>query len=105
MVTPVREVLARGIHRWGLEPAARLAEARRRWNALVGASLAEVSAPVGVRGKTLLVGVTHSAAGQEIRLRRAAILAGLAGKGGGGAFDDVRVVTRRRLGRPGARSG
>jgi len=100
MVVPIREVLARKAAGWGLEPAVRLADARRNWKALVGAKLVEVSAPVGIRGKTLLVGVTHSAAAQEIRLRRGAILAGLNGPGGAPGLEEIRVVPRRRLGTP-----
>lgn len=97
MVVPIRDILAREAARWGLEPAARLAEARRRWGAVVGEKLAEASAPVAVRGRTLVVGVTHSTAGQEIRLRRAAIVAALNGKSAKPVLDDIRVVARRRL--------
>ncbi len=97
MVTPIRDILKRVARAWGVEPAANLALARRVWVEIVGADLARISAPVTVRGKTLLVGVTHPAAGQEVRLRRAAILAALAREVGEGAVVDVQVVSRRRL--------
>ena len=103
MVTPIREILARAAEGWGLEPAARLAHARQVWGALVGPELAHISAPVAIRGKTLLVGVTHPTAGQEVRLRRTAILAGLATGFGKRVLEEIHPVPRRRL--PGRGSG
>ena len=97
MVTPIREILARAAGGWGLEPAARLAHARRVWGALVGPELAQASAPVAIRGKTLLVGVTHPTVGQEVRLRRTAILARLAIELGKRALEEIHPVPRRRL--------
>lgn len=97
MVTPIRDILARAAGGWGLEPAAWLAHARRVWSALVGPELAHTSAPVAIRGKTLLVGVTHPTAGQEVRLRRTAILAGLATELGKPALEEIHPVPRRRL--------
>ena len=97
MVTPIREILARAAGGWGLEPAARLAHARRVWGTLVGPELAHTSAPVAIRGKTLLVGVTHPTVGQEVRLRRTAILAGLAIELGKRVLEEIHPVPRRRL--------
>lgn len=97
MVTPIREILARAAAGWGLEPAARLAHARRVWGALVGPEMADASAPVAIRGKTLLVGVTHPTVGQEVRLRRTAILAGLATELGKRVLEEIHPVPRRRL--------
>lgn len=103
MVTPIREILARAAGGWGLEPAARLAHARRVWSALVGPKLAHISAPVAIRGKTLLVGVTHPTAGQEVRLQRTAILVGLATELGKQYLEEIHPVPRRRL--PGREPG
>ena len=101
MVTPIREILARAVGGWGLEPAVRLAHARRVWGAIVGPTLAKISAPVAIHGKTLLVGVTHPTAGQDVRLRRSNILAALAAESEKPTLDDIRIVPRRRL--PGQR--
>ncbi|MBI3998203.1 MAG: DUF721 domain-containing protein [Armatimonadetes bacterium] len=97
MVTPVRTILKAVTQTWGLERAARLAAAAEHWAGVVGPVLAERSAPVGLRGDTLLVGVIHSTVGQEIRLRRTAITRKLAAILGQGAVRDVTVVPRRRL--------
>ncbi len=97
MVTPLRDILKSAVRAWGLEPAARLALAQAAWPRIVGPALVEVSAPVAVRGARLLVGVTHPAAGQEVRLRRTAIVAALARELGEAAISDVVPVARRRL--------
>ena len=62
MVTPLRDILKSAARQWGLEPAARLAHARRIWHEIVGPGLAAVSAPVGIRGRCLRVGVINPAA-------------------------------------------
>lgn len=103
MVVPIKEVLRAAARALGIEPALHLATARDLWPRVVGQSLAGVSAPVTLRGKRLLVGVTHEAAGNEIRLRRAEILAALARELGAGAISDVAPVARRRL--PGREPG
>lgn len=100
MVTPIRAILKSAARAWGLEPAAHLAGARAVWLAIVGPDLAAHSAPVGVRGKRLLVGVTHPAAGQEIRLRSGVIIQALARELGEGAIAEVLPVPRRTLHRP-----
>lgn len=103
MVTSIREILKRTARAWGLQPAAHLALARQMWPEVVGPELAKLSAPVTVRGKALLIGVTHPVAGQEIRLRQARILAALTREIGEGELTKVLVVARRRL--PGPRGG
>jgi hypothetical protein len=75
-----------------------LAHARRVWATLVGPELAKVSRPVAIQRKVLLIGVTHQVAGQDVKLRRAAILAALAAEFGEAVVEDVRPVPRRRLG-------
>ena len=97
MVTPIREILKTAARAWGIEPAARLALAQLAWRRIVGQALAESSAPVALRGQTLLVGVTHPTAGQEMRLRRGAILKALARELREDAVTDVVPVARRRL--------
>ncbi len=97
MVTPVRDILKSAVRAWGLEPAARLASAQAAWPRVVGSALAGVSAPVALRGARLLVGVTHPTAGQEVRLRRAAILTALTRELGEAVVGDVVPVARRRL--------
>lgn len=103
MVTPIREILKRTARAWGLEAAAHLVSARQMWPEVVGPELAKLSAPVTVRGKTLVIGVTHPVGGQEIRLRQARILAVLTREIGEGELTKVLVVARRRL--PGSRAG
>lgn len=110
MVTPIREILKRAAPGWGLEPATRLAHARRVWAALVGPELAKMSRPLAIQRKVLLVGVTQQVAGQDVKLRRAAILSALAAEFGKAVVEDVRPVPRRRLSegaapRPAARRG
>ncbi|MDQ7841146.1 MAG: DUF721 domain-containing protein [bacterium] len=97
MVVPIREVLRAAARALGIEPAMHLATAREIWPRIAGRALAGVSAPVTLRGRRLLVGVTHEAAGAEIRLRRAEIVASLARELGEGAITDVSPVARRRL--------
>ncbi len=97
MVTPVRDILKAAVRAWGLEPAARLAIAQAAWPRVVGSALAEVSAPVALRGARLFVGVTHPTAGQEVRLRRTAIMTALTRELGEAAVGDVVPVARRRL--------
>lgn len=97
MVTPIRDILTRAAPAWGIEPAVRLAHARRVWAALVGPELAKASRPVAIQRKVLLVGVTHQVAGQDVKLRRTAILAALAVEFGQAVVEDVRPVPRRRL--------
>jgi Protein of unknown function (DUF721). len=102
MVTPLRDILRSAARAWGIEPAVRLAAAQSAWARIVGPTLAEMSAPVGLRGTRLRVAVTHPAAAQEIRLRGQAIAAALARDIGGGAVTEVVTVTRRRIRPPGA---
>lgn len=97
MVVPIREVLRAAARALGIEPALHLATAREIWPRIAGQALAGLSAPVTLRGRRLLVGVTHEAAGQEIRLRRAEIVAALARELGEGAITDVTPVARRSL--------
>jgi predicted nucleic acid-binding Zn ribbon protein len=97
MVTPLRDILKAAVKAWGLEPAARLARAQAAWTRIVGPALSEMSVPITLRGGRLLVGVTHPAAGQEIRLRRASILEALARELGEEAVTDVVPVARRSL--------
>lgn len=97
MVTRIRTILKSVAQAWGLEPAARLALAREVWPKAVGEPLTSSSAPVSIRGARLAVGVTHVAVGQEIRLRRAAILQVLAGELGEGVITDLVTVPRRYL--------
>lgn len=100
MVTPLRDILKGAVKAWGLEPAARLAAVRSAWPRIVGAALAATSAPLVIRGPRLDVGVTHPAAGQEVRLRTRAITRAVNQALGEEAVSEVRVVTRRRLPRP-----
>lgn len=97
MVVPIREVLKSAARALGVEPAAHLAKAREIWPRIAGPALAGVSAPVTLRGRRLLVGVTHAAAGQEIRLRRTELVTSLARELGKGAITAVTPVARRRL--------
>lgn len=97
MVVPIREVLRSAARALGIEPALHLATAREIWPRIAGQALAGLSAPVTLRGRRLLVGVTHEAAGQEIRLRRVEIVAALARELGEGAITDVTPVARRSL--------
>jgi len=97
MVTPIRDILTRSAAGWGIEPAARLAHARRVWALLVGPELAKVSRPMALQRKVLIVGVMHQVAGQEVRLRRTSILAALTKEFGETTIHDVRPVPRRRL--------
>lgn len=97
MVTPIRSILKSAARAWGLEPAARLAAARTAWPRIAGPALAASSAPVGVRGKTLLIGVTNATAAQEIRLARMTITYALAKEFGEDGITDIVPVTRRRL--------
>lgn len=97
MVTPIRSILKSAVRTWGLEPAARLAAARAAWPRIAGPALAASSAPVGVRGKTLLIGVTNATAAQEIRLAGTTITQALAEELGATGITDVIPVTRRRL--------
>ena len=101
MVTPLRDILKSAARAWGLEPAARLAAAREAWPKIAGPALATASAPVALRGSRLYVGVTNSTVGQEIRLRRTAIMHALNRALGEAAVADVVTVARRRL--PGRR--
>ncbi|MGH2372227.1 MAG: DciA family protein [bacterium] len=97
MVTPIRAILKSAARAWGIEPAARLAAARAAWPRIAGRALAALSAPVGVRGRSLLIGVTNTAAAQEIRLTKTAIVQALARDLGEEAVTDVVPVARRRL--------
>lgn len=97
MVTPIRDILKAAVRTWGLEPAARLARAQEVWPQIAGAALAESSAPVALRGGRLLVGVTHAAAGQEVRLRRTVLLRSLASALGEDAVTEIVPVSRWRL--------
>jgi hypothetical protein len=74
-----------------------LAAARSAWTAIVGGPLAGATAPVTLRGATLVVGATSPAAAQEIRLRAAAIVRALARSLGEEAVARVVPVMRRRL--------
>ncbi len=100
-VSSVRDILKTAARSWGLAPAARLASARAAWPAIVGPILAEGSAPVTLRGRTLLVGVKSPAAAQEIRLRGSAIVRALARELQEDIVSRVVPVMRHRL--PGAR--
>lgn len=99
MVTPVRvrEILRAAARAWGIEPAARLAIARGAWPSIVGPVLARSSAPVALRGACLLVGVTHPAVGQEIRLRGAEIVKALVRELREDVVTGVVPVARRHL--------
>jgi hypothetical protein len=103
MVTPLRDILKSVTQAWRLEPAARLALAQAAWPRMVGKSLAEVSAPVGIHGRRLVIGVIHPTVGQEIRLRRTAIIQSLARELGENAVTELVPAARRRL--PARRSG
>jgi predicted nucleic acid-binding Zn ribbon protein len=103
MVTPLRDILRAAVKTWGLEPVARLARLQAAWSRLVGGELAAASAPVSLRGGRLLVAVTNSTAGQEIRVRRADILRVLVRELGEEVVTDIRPVARRRL--PGGQFG
>lgn len=102
-MTSVRDILKAAARRWGLAPAARLVEVREGWAALVGPVLAEASAPLALRGRTLVVGVTSAAAAQEIRLRGARIVKSLARALREDAVSRVVPVTRHWLPRARAR--
>ncbi len=97
MVLPIRDVLKSAARSLGIEPAAHLASARAAWPRIAGAALAGMSAPLNIKGRRLLVAATHPAAAQEIRLRRAEILAALAREVGGGAITELTPVARQRL--------
>ena len=97
MVTPIRSILKSAARAWGIEPAARLAAARAAWPRIVGPALVASSAPVGVRGTILLIGVTNAAAAQEIRLSKTTIAQALAQELGEPGITDVIPVARRRL--------
>lgn len=97
MVTPLRDILKSSARAWGLEPAARLAAAREVWPKVAGPTLMDTSAPVALRGGRLHVGVTNSTVGQEIRLRRTAIIRALNRAIGEEAVADIVTVARRRL--------
>lgn len=103
-MTPIRDILRAAAKAWGIEPAARLAQAQEAWPRVAGTALAESSAPVALRGGRLLVGVTHAAAGQEVRLRRAGLLRGLAAALAEDAITEIVPVSRRRLPGRGART-
>lgn len=95
MVTPLRDILKTVAHTWGLEPAARVRWFQEVWPQVVGRVLAEVTSPVALRGGRLRVRADSPAAGQEIRLRREAILRALAREVGEGAVTDIIPVVRR----------
>lgn len=97
MVTPIRSILKSAARAWGIEPAARLAAARAAWPRIAGPALVASSAPVGVRGTILLIGVTNAAAAQEIRLLKTTITQVLAQELGEQGITDVIPVARRRL--------
>lgn len=96
-MSSVRDILRFGARRWGLAPAVRLAAARAAWPAIVGDPLAGATAPVSLRGKTLVVGATSPAAAQEIRLRGVAIVRALTRDLGEEAVTRVVPVMRHRL--------
>lgn len=104
MVTPLRDILRSAARTWGIEPAVRLAAVQSAWARVVGPTLAEMSAPVGLRGGRLRVAVTHPAAAQEVRLRGPAIAAALAREIGEGVVTEVVTVTRKHL-RPAGAGG
>jgi hypothetical protein len=67
---------------------------------MVGAALANASAPLAVRSGRLHVAVLHAAAAQEIRLRAGAIVAAVNRELGDPVVREVATVPRRTL--PGA---
>lgn len=97
MVTPLRDILKAAVRSWGLEPAARLAHARKAWHEIAGPALADVSAPLAVRGRRLRVAVTNPAAAQEIRFRSTALAQALNKALGEEAVAEVVAVPRRSL--------
>jgi hypothetical protein len=97
VVISVRDILKSGARRWGLAPAVRLAAARAAWPAIVGDPLAAATAPVTLRGQTLVVGATSPVAAQEIRLRAGAIVRALIREMGEEAVTRVVPVMRHRL--------
>jgi hypothetical protein len=101
VVTPLRSILKAVTKTLKLEPAAHLARARDVWPAVVGPALAAGSAPVGLRGTRLAIGVTHPAIGQEIKLRQTQIVRALTRDLGSGVVTSVLPVHRRSLAIPG----
>jgi predicted nucleic acid-binding Zn ribbon protein len=95
MVTPLRDILRSAARTWGIEPAVRLAAVQSAWARVVGPTLAEMSAPVGLRGGRLRVAVTHPTAAQEVRLRGPAIAAALAREIGEGVVTEVATIVRK----------
>ena len=101
MVTSLRTILNAVTKTLKLEPAAHLARAQQAWPSVAGQAVASGSAPVGLRGKRLFVGVTHPAIGQEVKLREAEIVRALAKELGPGTIDAVVPVPRRSITAPG----
>ncbi len=96
MVAPIRDVLGATAKQWGLARLAWLVDLQRRWPAIVGPTLAELSWPERVRGDTLVVAARQPAVAQELRWRERAILQA-AGTGQEGEPARLRVVVRTRL--------
>lgn len=101
MVVPLRDILKAVARTWGLQPAVRLRRSQEVWPRVVGRVLAEVTSPVALRGGRLRVRADSPAAGQEIRLRREAILRALAREVGEGAVTDIIPVVWRGVTRAG----
>jgi predicted nucleic acid-binding Zn ribbon protein len=89
---PVRvgPVLARVLADLGHGRAAELLRLAARWEEAVGAELAARAEPVALRGRVLEVRVASSVWCQELQMRRAEILAGLARVLGPEAPEDLR---------------
>jgi len=103
VVTSVRDILRAAARRWGLAPAARLVAVREAWAVLVGPALAQASAPLALRGRTLVVAVTSATVAQDIRLRGTGLVKALTRTLGEDVISRVVPAMRHRLPAPRAR--
>lgn len=88
------EILGEVVERGDVLQGARAQQVLRRWPEVVGATLAEKSAPDRYSRGTLWVAATGSAWAQELRLQKDLILAKLNRMAGDTIFEDLRVGVR-----------
>ena len=90
------EILGRYLEQSGLRPRIREQKVLDAWNQLVGEAIAEVTQPVRVRNRSLLVKVIHPVWMQQLQFHKKLIIQKVNGFLGGPFLEDLRLVLGER---------